>query len=169
MQLANAWEFEDFSDEALLQYLLKAVRQRGLTISMETAIAAVGVLAKKRMRPKFGNAGDVNNLLSDACLRMEARLRSLPPAQRARVTELSAEDFGGGSGTPGTGPEEIFADLVGCSTLIGRLREYQATIKVAQDMGHDPCRRWTCVSSSSAPRGPARRPWPGGWASCSTR
>lgn len=41
---------------------------------MQAARQAVRVLSKERMKPNFGNAGAVNNLLTAAVLRLETRL-----------------------------------------------------------------------------------------------
>jgi hypothetical protein len=51
-------------------------------------------MAKERLRPNFGNAGAVNNLLSSAMMKMQRRLGSLSPAQRAAATRLEPPDFG---------------------------------------------------------------------------
>lgn len=46
---------------------------RGWELDEAALRAAVAALAAERRRPNFGNAGAVNNLLSTAALRMEAR------------------------------------------------------------------------------------------------
>ena len=93
-QLENAFEFEDYDDQALLRILLRNVAKRGKTVSFDTAKQAVRRdLAKARMRPNFGNAGAVDNAVSGAVVRAEARLEGLPPAERATRSELLLEDF----------------------------------------------------------------------------
>jgi DNA replication protein DnaC len=135
-QLQNAWEFEDYSDLGLIKILRGAAKRRGLVISMETSVAAVGLLAKERMRPNFGNAGAVNNLLSQAVIGMERRLRSMPAAQRALVKTLEPADFG--IEEEGRNADGIFADLVGCEDVKKKLKEYQATLAMCQERGLDP-------------------------------
>ncbi len=68
-------------------------------------------LEKQRRKPNFGNAGAVNNLLSAVAQRMEARLRSLSPAQRADAPP-EAEDFL--PPKPKGDPAGLFDDLIGC-------------------------------------------------------
>lgn len=83
-QLQNAWVFEDYNDEDLLFILrAKALKAYSWDLGLDASRAAVKVLAMERKRPNFGNAGAVNNLLSTAALRMEARTKHLPAAQRA--------------------------------------------------------------------------------------
>jgi hypothetical protein len=50
-------------------------------------------LARARLRPNFGNAGAVDNSVSSAVLRVEARLEALPAETRALQTELLISDF----------------------------------------------------------------------------
>jgi hypothetical protein len=62
------------------------------------------------------HAGAVNNLLSLAAQRMEARTKSLPPSQRAQLTKPEPQDFYPESDSPGD-PSAIFKDLIGCSQV----------------------------------------------------
>lgn len=55
-QVENAFEFEDFSDEVLLQVLQDKAVKQGWTISFEHARAAVQVLARERQQPNFGTS-----------------------------------------------------------------------------------------------------------------
>ena len=84
---------------------------RGWALDEACLLAAVEALEAQRRKPNFGNAGAVNNLLSSAVLRMEARLRKLTPAQRAAAAPVP-DDF-----LPprqGGDPKAIFDDLIGC-------------------------------------------------------
>jgi hypothetical protein len=105
--------------------------------------AALSTLDKERRRPNFGNAGAVNNLLSAAALRMESRCKDLTPSERAEATP-APEDFlteadaavaaAGGAATASS----VFADLIGCKSVLSKIGEWQATIKASQKMGVDP-------------------------------
>eukprot|EP00168_Porphyra_purpurea_P019747 TRINITY_DN7999_c0_g1_i3.p1 TRINITY_DN7999_c0_g1~~TRINITY_DN7999_c0_g1_i3.p1 ORF type:complete len:636 (-),score=258.43 TRINITY_DN7999_c0_g1_i3:16-1923(-) len=142
-QLDNAFVFEDFSDEDLLQILVAKAAKQGWTLPFSVARAAVGVLAKERVKPNFGNAGAVDNILSRAKLRFEERMAGATAAERAAATTLAAVDFLPADGAGGAGgardPSAIFADLVGVDDgIVSWLRDAVATIEQAQRMGRDP-------------------------------
>lgn len=139
MRLESAFRFEDFDDAALLRILRDKAAKAGLPVDVGTARHAVAVLAKAKAEPNFGNAGAVDNLLTDAKLAMRRRLDSLPPQAERPVQQLLPEDFGedprkGGSG----GEEAIFSGLVGCDNITEKLKEYRAVIQLAQRRGDDP-------------------------------
>lgn len=85
--------------------------RRDWSLGEAALLAAVEALEQERRKPNFGNAGAVNNLLSTAAIRMEARLRSLPPERRAAEVP-QAEDFL--QPKRGGDPSGIFDDLIGC-------------------------------------------------------
>lgn len=79
-QLEDAWDFEDFTDSQLFKILrAKSKASYGWDIPPHTARVAVRLLAKERMKPNFGNAGAVTNLLARAAQRMEERTAHLSP------------------------------------------------------------------------------------------
>lgn len=138
-QLDAAWRFEDYDDAALCKILRGAAVKAGLDLSVETTMEAVEVLAKERMKPNFGNAGAVNNLLSQAMARMERRLQHLSPLERARHNTLEPCDFGiVAEGEARRADDKIFADLIGCQEVMRKLKEYQSTIAMGQAKGLDP-------------------------------
>ncbi|KXZ51992.1 hypothetical protein GPECTOR_10g1014 [Gonium pectorale] len=150
-QLKQAWRFEDYGPEDLLAITREAARKRGWELEEAALLAAVEALEAERRKPNFGNAGAVNNLLSAAAMRMEARLREVPAARRAREVPR-AEDFL--PPRPGGDPAGIFDDLIGCKWVLNGsrdgvlkhvvwvcpswLREWQATIRACQAVGRDP-------------------------------
>jgi hypothetical protein len=74
---------------------------------------------------------------------MEARLdrEGLSAEQRAAAAP-APEDFSpegsSSSGAAAANPAGIFSDLVGCQEVLAKLREWQATIKAARELGSDP-------------------------------
>jgi hypothetical protein len=82
----------------------------GWELGEEELLAGIEALEAERRRPNFGNAGSANNLLSAAAMRMEERLKGVPPAQRATLPPVAA-DF-----LPPKPPRQagVFDDLVGC-------------------------------------------------------
>jgi hypothetical protein len=109
--------------------------------------AALNSLEQERRLPNFGNAGSVNNLLSTAAVRMEARTAQLTTAERAAATPVP-EDFmsdadaeaaaARAAGKAGAASETVFADLIGCKSVLAKLKEWQATITASQALGKDP-------------------------------
>ena len=117
-QLDKAFIFDNYDDEALLRILLRNVERRGKTIAPETArLVVLQDLARARLRPNFGNAGAVDNSVSSAVLRVEARLEALPAETRALQTELLISDFV--IEKPHfTDPSIIFDGLIGCDAAL---------------------------------------------------
>ena len=133
-QLENAFEFDDYDDQALLRILLRNVEARGKQVSFGVAKKVVRAdLAKARMRPNFGNAGSVDNCVSAAVVRAEARLDGLPPAERALASELLEEDFLVEKPHVAD-PSLVFEGLIGCEQIRTRLAEYQAVLQVNEPM-----------------------------------
>ena len=141
-QLDHAFHFDDYDDDALFRILVGQVQKRGRTVSFDAAKTAVRQrLAKDRLRPHFGNAGAVSNLVSDAVANAEHRLRKSflgDKKEAAMDTALTAEDFY----TPpphATNPEEfIFDGLIGCDFVKAKLTEYRAIVDAARHLGRDP-------------------------------
>jgi len=137
-QLENAFVFEDYDDQALLRILMRNVARRGKEVAFDTAKQVVRRdLAKARMRPNFGNAGAVDNCVSSAVVRAEARLEALPAAERATQGELLLADFL--VEKPHVrDPSLVFEGLIGCEAIRTRLAEYQAVCAAAKRAGRDP-------------------------------
>eukprot|EP00884_Botryococcus_braunii_P010997 jgi/Botrbrau1/1989/Bobra.0052s0031.1 len=139
-QLEDAWEFEDFTDTQLFRILrAKAKAAYGWEIPPKTAREAVRLLAKERMKPNFGNAGAVDNLLARAAQQMEDRTSNIPPLERAALKTPEPEDFMSKvEAESPADPEAIFSDLIGCKSVLDILRGYKNTITLANKQGRDP-------------------------------
>ncbi len=133
-QLDNAFVFADYDDAALKRILLGRVAGDKLEIADATATFAIKRLAKAKAMPNFGNAGAVNNLLSEAKLRMQHRQKTLPLAERN--DELLPDDFVKPEKV--TSEEELFSALVGCEEVRDKLQRTQDTIKFCQAQNIDP-------------------------------
>ena len=83
----SAFYFEDFTDAELERLLYAAARRKGLTITRKVRKEAVKMLARERIKPNFGNAGAVNNLIGKAALRLAS-------TKGPFATELTLEDIG---------------------------------------------------------------------------
>jgi hypothetical protein len=90
----------------------------GWELGLQELDAGVAELERQKRMPNFGNAGAVNNLLSVAATRMEARLKHLTAIERA-ASLPTPQDFDPGL-APGAriaDPAVLFADLVGCKKV----------------------------------------------------
>ena len=73
-QMENAFNFGDYSDTSLVRIIQSMSKNQGIPLDVDTAVFAVMQLAKARAMPNFGNAGAVQNLLSQAKLCMAKRM-----------------------------------------------------------------------------------------------
>jgi SpoVK/Ycf46/Vps4 family AAA+-type ATPase len=133
-QMENAFNFSDYSDPSLVRIIQSASKKQGLSLDLDTAVFAVRQLAKARAMPNFGNAGAVQNLLSQAKLCMVKRTMSAKKKMYSHAkAALLQEDFCPNGVIPQSGGEEdIFADMVGCDEVLQKLQEYRATIATAR-------------------------------------
>lgn len=138
-QLENAFIFTDYDDDALTRILIDKVQSSGLKISPSAAIFAVSRLAKARAGPHFGNAGAVGNLLSDAKLRMMARLQDARRMGNFPDSDtLIEKDFvpEGWTDEP-IDPAQLLSSLVGCDAIRDKLEEYCSIAKYNKSEGCD--------------------------------
>lgn len=98
--------------------------------------AAVQTLEQRKRRPNFGNAGEVRNLLQQAISRFETRTSNLPPQERIDAPPVPA-DFKPDAGVKYK-PSTIFSDLIGCTAVMNKLKEWQSTIEMSKRLGKDP-------------------------------
>jgi AAA+ superfamily predicted ATPase len=82
-----AMQFDDLSDSELLQVFTDLCRGAELRAPYDVRLHAVGVLAKMKRLPNFGNVGAANTLFADAKKRMTVRLRDNKDAPRRMTVE----------------------------------------------------------------------------------
>jgi SpoVK/Ycf46/Vps4 family AAA+-type ATPase len=136
-QLENAFQFDDYNNDELLQILKLKMKKQGVEAGTDALIAAVKYLAVLRdTKPPFGNGGAVANLLSEAVNRKAARGAGTSP-------ELIAEDFApvDESAAADTDEKVLFKGLIGCTEIIQELRIYRATFLAAREKGQDPLKQ----------------------------
>ncbi|KAK0188469.1 P-loop containing nucleoside triphosphate hydrolase protein [Armillaria mellea] len=135
--IEDAFYFEDFSTDELREILDFKLKDQNLQATEEAKKVALEVLDRAKIRPKFGNAGDVENLLSKAKANYISRIRG---------TQLSVDtifqpadfdpDFDRGSHADDN-LDELFKDVVGCDGIVSKLRKYQKTASAGRRKGHD--------------------------------
>lgn len=129
--IEDAFNFEDFTEPQLVQILELKLKDQHLSATVEAKQVAGEVLSRRKNRPNFGNAGEVENLLGQAKTRYQRRMGSLPPSKRMDI-EFQPQDFDPDfdrSQNASANIAKIFEDIVGCDEVIQKINEYQ---KIAQ-------------------------------------
>ena len=92
--MADAFTFDDYSDEELLEILREKAEKDKLPIRLDTVEFAVKILSKQRRLPNFGNADAIDDLLSSAAQRMQSRLTQTGASEAVRAEAIMEnEDF----------------------------------------------------------------------------
>ncbi|KAH6916253.1 CbxX/CfqX family protein [Coprinopsis sp. MPI-PUGE-AT-0042] len=140
-QLEEAFKFENFTDQELLQIMEKKMSEQDLGATDAAKGVAIECLARARTRPNFSNGGEVENLLSkakEACL---LRRQKIPYNQRPRQIVFESADFDkdferGANATKNL--EKLFEDIVGHTKIKGKMVDYQRIALVSKSKGMDP-------------------------------
>ena len=126
-QIENAFEFPDFDNAALCRIMINAAHKQGVELSLGVAKRAVLTLAKARAKPNFGNAGSVNNCLSQAITTMQGR---------KGAQELIPEDFGyRGDAPDASSLGKLFDGLIGCDEVKATLADLKASVEFSISQG----------------------------------
>ena len=137
----DAFHFQDFTSSELEQVLERKLRDQDLSATDEAKQVAIEVLGRARRRPNFGNAGEVENLLSKAKDRYQSRQSSLPPSMRTVDVIFEPRDFDAeyDRGLQATmNCSELFKDVIGCRDLIEKLEGYQQISRRTKALGMEP-------------------------------
>ncbi|MCJ1462518.1 hypothetical protein MMC07_001120 [Pseudocyphellaria aurata] len=125
----SAFHFEDFSDEELRKILELKLKQQDLGATKEAKDVAIEVLSRARNRPNFGNAGEVENIISNAKNRQQARQSKSLSANSFDVIFEPVdfdENFDRGNHAT-TNLKKLFEDVIGCEDVVAKLEAYQQT------------------------------------------
>jgi hypothetical protein len=139
--IEDAFTFEDFTRDQLGQILDYKLRIQDLGATSAAKKVALDVLDRLRNRPNFGNAGEVENLISKAKTRFQARQATVPPARRAIDIVFEPPDFDPDFDRQARAAENLkalFADVVGCDAIIEKLAGYQRIANNLKKRGQDP-------------------------------
>jgi len=127
--IEDAFRFEDFTEAELRNILGLKLRQQGLHATDAAKDVASEVLNRARMRPNFGNAGEVENMLSQAKVRYQSRISKVLPHLRPLTGDVVFEpvdidpEFARGA-TAALNCRTLFSDTVGCEAIITKLEGY---------------------------------------------
>ena len=138
--IENAFHFHDYSDSELLQALDWKLRAQDRMATDEAKRVAIEVLGRLRIRPNFGNIGEVENLLSKAKTNYQDRQSVLPPLQRDPNAPFEPQDFDpdfdrGKDAVSNL--SKLFEDMIGSEEIIEKLRRWQKMAKVLKEKGMD--------------------------------
>lgn len=127
-QLENAFHFPDFDDKALMRILMAKARDQQIGLTLSVAKRAVRTLAKARAKPNFGNAGAVDNMLSEAISRMQIRGGS--------NGGLIVDDFAySGDEHDESSLETLFDGLIGCREVRAEMDVLRNTVVFSKAQG----------------------------------
>jgi hypothetical protein len=143
-KIEDAFNFEDFDDAELLQILDLKLKNQSLGATGEAKKVAIEMLARGRNRPNFGNAGEVENIISEAKARAVRRRQQIPAAERPRDIIFEPQDFDPDhkrSENAATNLTKLFEDIVGCDDIVQRLSNYQKIAAVCKARDIDPRKR----------------------------
>jgi len=134
--MAQAFEFEDFSDDDLRHVLKQLIAVEDLSIEPDVLDFAVIELSKQRIHDDFGNAGAAKELLSKAKLRLSTR-RSVDNLSRSQLKLLINSDFAGDESS-GEKAREAFGGLEYCEHIHKLIEQFEASILEATQEGKNP-------------------------------
>lgn len=134
LNLGEAFIFEDFTDEQIKKVLKSQVVNAGLTCEPSTLDFAVKVISKKRMEDGFGNAGEAEQILTRAKLRISQRVSKDPSTN----FKLLLEDDFAGEETSSLKAREAFAGLEHIEHIEAVLNKFEAMVATATEEGRKP-------------------------------
>jgi ribosomal protein L17 len=140
-KIEDAFNFEDFDDADLLKILSLKLKNQDLRATDQAKKVAIEMLSRGRNRPNFGNAGEVENLISEAKARSVQRRQQIPASERPLDVIFEPQDFDPNhkrSENAATNLAKLFEDVVGCGDIIERLGGYQQIAAICKARDMDP-------------------------------
>ncbi|KAJ4477292.1 P-loop containing nucleoside triphosphate hydrolase protein [Lentinula aciculospora] len=127
--IEDGFRFEDFTSEQLVEILELKLKQQSLGATNDAKKVAQEVLTRAKMRPNFGNGGDVENLITKAKLNYVNRSRGTDTRDASVIFEPADFDPQFNRLHNSNQLDELFKDVVGCEDIVEKMRRWQ---KVAQ-------------------------------------
>jgi hypothetical protein len=140
-QLNYAFQFEDFDDQQLREILDLKLKKQGLDATEEAKNVAIELLSRARNRPNFGNAGEVENLISHAKAQQQKRESAENPARRCADVLFEPQDFDADferTTNATLNCRKLFADAVGFEAIVRKLEGYQQIAANMRARNMDP-------------------------------
>jgi hypothetical protein len=139
--IENAFRFEDFDDDELREIMDLKLKHQDLSATDAAKDVAIDVLSRSRNRPNFGNAGELENLLSIAKNNFQKRMSHLPYSARSPDILFEPQDFDPDyerSANAASNLKELFKDVVGCDKIVNQLEGYQRIAHASKEQGREP-------------------------------
>lgn len=126
--LEDGFRFNDFDDAELQEILRLKLKQQDVDATPEATNVAMDILARARNKMNFGNAGEVENLISKAKLNRQQRMSSQTSADFVlEPQDFDAEYDRGGNAEADL--HELFKDTVGSEEIIAQMMGIQQTFR----------------------------------------
>lgn len=132
--MSAAFEFDDFSDDELRQILDRKLDDQGYTASDQAKGVAMEVLTRARSHRNFGNAGEIDILLSKAKELQQGRLAEM---HNARVAATAVEAAAAATTTTDSLITDSESTAEGTKTAITTEKEYDPLMLEPQDIDPD--------------------------------
>ncbi|TAQ87322.1 hypothetical protein B7494_g4359 [Chlorociboria aeruginascens] len=126
--LTSAFHFDDFSNGELELILNSKLKENVLGATESAVKVALGVLEKRKKALNFGNAGEVDNLISQAKSRYQNRMAEILSSTSEPNWIFEPKDFDpefDREESATTNLRKLFSDVVGFEQIIRRLETYQ--------------------------------------------
>ncbi|KAJ2902248.1 stage V sporulation protein K [Zalerion maritima] len=136
--LASAFEFEDFDEEGLGKVLDLRLKQEAFSATPQARKIALEVLNRARSRPKFGNGGEVQNVLDAAKARHQQAYSSGKTPHAAVLGPCDFDPDFDRDARSDTNIDMLFAADVGREAVVAKLKKYQQAVKATKSLGMDP-------------------------------
>lgn len=137
LNLSEAFFFEDFTDEDIKKVLKMQIVNTGFTCEPSTLDFAVRTISKKRMEEGFGNAGEAEQILTRAKLRLSARVSKMLAGSVVNMKLLIDDDFAGEE-TSAEKAREAFAGLENMEHVEYIVDKLEAMVATATEEGKKP-------------------------------
>lgn len=140
-QLSYAFHFEDFDNQQLREILDLKLKKQGLDATEDAKNVAIELLSRARDRPNFGNAGEVENLISHAKGQEQKRRSAGNLASDSAEVVFLPQDFDENfdrAKDAALNCRKLFSDVVGCEDVIHKLENYQRIVANMRARGMDP-------------------------------
>ena len=140
-KIEDAFNFEDFTEEELARILDLKLKKQDLDATDPAKKVAIEHLARMKMRPNFGNAGEVENLITQAKTRVLERRNKLSASERPSDIVFTPEDFDpdfNREAKAAANLAKLFEDIIGHESVLQRLSNYQQMASVCRLRDLDP-------------------------------
>jgi hypothetical protein len=137
----DAFHFEDFDDDQLRKILDLKLKKQGLDATLEAKDVVISKLSRSRHLPNFGNAGEVENMISHAKAAHQTRQSALPSAKRSFDVIFEPQDFDAKFDraiNASLNCRELFKDVMGSDDIVEKLEGYIRTADSMKARGMDP-------------------------------